>query len=272
MPNSISGVEREIVTIVRGDSPLVAAAVHDGHELRPEVANLLALSDRERRREEDPCTGSWTRVSDSRIVARRSRFEVDLNRPRDAAVYCRPEDAWGLDVWKSPPPEDLIRRSLAEYDAFYEVVEGLLAEKEQRHGRFVVYDIHAYNHRRDGPDAPAADPAANPDINVGTGSMDRRRWGPVVDRLISDLRSVDFLGRRLDVRENVNFQGGEFPAWVHRRFPESGAAIALEFKKFFMDEWTGQPYDEIVRAVERSLRVAAAGTLDEILTLDAIST
>lgn len=271
MQEAASGVERDIVTIVRGESPVVAAAVHDGHELRPEVAKLLALSDRERRREEDPCTGIWTRVSDSRIVARRSRFEVDLNRPRDQAVYLRPEDAWGLEIWKSPPPEDVIRRSLAEYDAFYDVVDELLTQKKQRHGRFVVYDIHAYNHRRDGPDAAEADPAANPDINVGTGTMDRARWAPVVDRLITDLRSVDFLGRRLDVRENVNFEGGEFPAWVHRRFPDSGAAIALEFKKFFMDEWTDRQHDEIVHAIEQALRVAAVGTLDEISALEAIS-
>ena len=32
--------------------------------------------------------------------ARRSRFEVDLNRPREEAVYRVPEDCWGLDVWR----------------------------------------------------------------------------------------------------------------------------------------------------------------------------
>lgn len=253
---------RDAFTIVRGDSPLVAAAVHDGHEIRPDVAEQLALSDRERRREEDPHTGLWTKISDSRIVARRSRFEVDLNRPREQAVYRRPADAWGLEVWESEPSEALVRRSLAEYDAFYEAVEELLAWKAKRHGQFVVYDIHSYNHMREGPDGPPADPAQNPDINVGTGSMDRQRWAPIVDRLIADLRSVDFLGRKLDVRENVNFTGGEFPAWVHRTFPVSGCAVALEFKKFFMDEWTGHSHEKVVRAIEHTLQFAAAGTLE----------
>jgi len=258
---------RSCFTIVRGESPLVAAAVHDGHEVRPDVADRLALSDRERRREEDPFTGLWTKVSDSRIVARRSRFEVDLNRPRDEAVYRAPEDAWGLRVWKSEPPAALVERSLAVYDAFYEAVEDLLTEKARRHGRFVVYDLHAYNHRRDGPDAPPADPAGNPDVNVGTGNLDRERWAPVVDRLIADLRSVDFFGRQLDVRENVNFTGGEFSAWVHRRFPDSGCAIALEFKKFYMDEWTGRSREQAVRAIERTLQFAATGTLRVLETL-----
>lgn len=258
---------RDAFTLVRGESPLVAAAVHDGHEVRPDVGRRLALTDSERRREEDPFTGMWTTISDSRIVARRSRFEVDLNRPRDEAVYRAPDDAWGLRVWKSEPPDELVERSLDEYDAFYEAVEDMLVEKARRHGRFVVYDIHAYNHRRGGPDAPPDDPARNPDVNVGTGSMDRERWAPVVDRLIADLRSVDFLGRQLDVRENVNFTGGEFPAWVHRRFPDSGCAPALEFKKFYMDEWTGQSREKVVRAIEHTLQFAAAGTLRVLETL-----
>ena len=38
------------------------------------------------------------------------------------------------------------------------------------------------------------------------------------------------------------FQGrGALTRFVHERHPEHGCAIALEFKKFFMDEWTGTP-------------------------------
>ena len=56
------------------------------------------------------------------------------------------------------------------------------------------------------------------------------------------MRAFDFNGRRLDVRENVAFQGkGELTRFVHERYPGQGCAIALEFKKFYMDEWTGEP-------------------------------
>ena len=82
-----------------------------------------------RLREEDPFTGGWTAIAPTRIIGRRSRFEVDLNRPRGRAVYRRPEDAWGLDVWTTEPPDDLVDRSLAQYDAFYTRAMALLAEK-----------------------------------------------------------------------------------------------------------------------------------------------
>ena len=77
--------------IVKGDGPLVAAAIHDGHFVRDNVRPLLALSDAARLSEEDPCTGYWTTVASTQIVGKRSRFEVDLNRPRDKAVYQHPD-------------------------------------------------------------------------------------------------------------------------------------------------------------------------------------
>jgi N-formylglutamate deformylase len=223
-----------------GGGPVVAAALHAGHAVRAEVARALALSSRERRLEEDPFTDGWTRVGDWRIVALRSRFEVDLNRPREKAVYLRPEDAWGLRVWNGEPERRMIRRSLQTYDAFYEAAAEIFRGLEREHGKFLVLDLHSYNHRREGPGAPPADPAGNPEINIGTGSMDRRRWAGERIRFMEALRSVDFDGRSLDVRENVRFRGGHFPAWVHHHFPDSGCVFAVEVKKFFMDEWTGR--------------------------------
>ena len=103
----------------------------------------------------------------------------------------------------------------------------------------------------------------NPDVSVGTGSMDRRRWGPMVDGFMEAMRQFDFLGRRLDVRENVKFQGGHFSAWIHRRYPESVCAPAIELKKFFMDEWTGERDRRQSDAVRRALQFAAQRVLTE---------
>jgi N-formylglutamate amidohydrolase len=253
-----------IWTLEEGDLPLVATAIHNGHAVRDEVAARLALSDSERLREEDPFTKRFTMVADTRIVGLRSRFEVDLNRPREQAVYQKPEDAWGLHVWQTPPPDDLVARSLAEYDAFYEETERVLRRIEAQYGRFVVFDIHSYNHRREGPDAPHADPAGNPEVNIGTGTMDRDRWAPVIDRFISDLRAADYQGRLLDVRENVKFQGGHFPAWIHRTFPETGCALAIEFKKIFMDECTGEPDEATIKALREALASTIPGVLAEM--------
>lgn len=247
--------------IHEGNGALVAAAIHDGHRLRDEVAHHSALSESERLREEDPYTGAWTEVAGTRIIASDSRFQVDLNRPRDRAVYRRPEDAWGLSLWTSGLPGDVIARSLQEYDDFYADARKVLSRVEKRHSRFIVYDLHSYNHRREGPDGPPADFEGNPEVNVGTGTLDRDRWAPVIDRFIEALRAFDYQGRRLDVRENVKFRGGHFPRWIHETFPMSGCALAIEFKKFFMDEWTG----ELDRSQHETIKRALAATIPVVL-------
>lgn len=245
-----------------GSGPLVATAVHDGHEARDDVARHFELDDAGRLREEDPFTGQWTQVAPTRVIGTRSRFEVDLNRPRDKAVYRTPEDAWGLNVWKGQPASAMFDESLAEYDAFYDAMRELFSELSQQYGHFLVFDLHTYNHRRQGPDGAEADPEGNPQVNIGTGTMNRKRWAPVVDTFIETLRSFDFPGGPLDVRENVKFQGGNWPRWIHENFPDSGIAIAIEFKKFFMDEWTGQPDDGLVEAIGEALRFTAPAVLD----------
>jgi N-formylglutamate amidohydrolase len=247
-----------------GEGPLVACAVHDGHEVRPEVAACLGIGDDQRLYEEDPHTGAWTSIAPTRIVGRRSRFEVDLNRPRDKAVYLNPEDAWGLVVWSCRPKPEVVERSLAAYDDFYAHLRLLLERLVARHGHVVVFDLHSYNHVRDGADAEYADPAHNPEINLGTGSMDRRRWASIVERWLAEARNCDYFGRRLDVRENVKFFGGHLPTWVHATFPQTVCALAIEVKKFFMDEWTGELDVRQHEAVGRVLARAAAGVAEEL--------
>ena len=61
------------------------------------------------------------------------------------------------------------------------------------------------------------------------------------------------------MRENVAFQGkGEQTRFVHERYPGRGCAIALEFKKFFMDEWSGEPDPSEVAAMRAFIAHIAA--------------
>jgi N-formylglutamate amidohydrolase len=222
--------------------PLVTAAVHAGHDLRPEIAARIALDPEQRQREEDPCTDRITAAGGRPLIVHRSRFEVDLNRPRHTCVYRAPTEAWGLDVWREPLAEEQVERSRRLHDAFYAQLTGLLDDLATQ-GRFVVLDIHSYNHRRDGPDHEPAPALENPEVNLGTGSLDRDRWGPVVDRFVTDLRQQVVAGHHLDVRENVRFEGGYLSQWVNERYDGLGCALAVELKKVFMDEWTGTPDD-----------------------------
>jgi N-formylglutamate deformylase len=247
-------------TIRGGWGRLIAVAIHAGHALRAELADVIALDDVTRRREEDPFTDVLADVAESTVVAHQSRFEVDFNRPRDQAVYLTPEDAWGLRTWKAELPREALERSLQIYDEFYRAMAtGMDAVADQ--GTFVVLDVHSYNHRRDGPHAPSAPEVDNPELNIGTGSLDRHRWGGVVDRFIDDLGRQVVDGHRLDVRENVRFQGGHFARWVHERYPGVGCALALEFKKVFMDEWTGVPDRDHLAQLRHALEASLPGLL-----------
>ncbi len=250
--------------IEEGDQPLLATAIHDGHEIRPELTDLLAISDADRRREEDPFTSRWTTVAANRIVARRSRFEVDLNRPPEQAVYQLPDDAWGLQVWKDRPPADVVERSRAEYRAFYDLLRETLDRLVARDGRVVVLDIHSYNHRRGGADAEPDDPERNPVVNVGTGTMDRRGWGPLVDRFMTELEGQQVAGEPLDVRENVTFEGGHLSTWVHGTYPTQVCSLSIEFKKIYMDEWTGQPDEETITDIEQALLATLPGLFESL--------
>ncbi len=256
--------ENVIWNLKRGDSPLIATAVHDGHDLRDEVAEIMKLGERDRLREEDPFTSSWVDVAETQIVALRSRFEVDLNRPRDKAVYVTPDDCWGLDVWKTKPTHDIIERSLAEYDSYYLLIKEIFTETQEKYGKFLLFDIHSYNHKRSGADAEPESAEENPEVNIGTGTLDREKWGSLIDRFIEDLRSFDFMGRKLDVRENVKFKGGNQVKWLHENFTENGCGLAIEFKKFWMDEWTGEKDEKFVKAIHEALSSTVPGVLEEL--------
>jgi N-formylglutamate deformylase len=250
-------------TIIAGEGPIIAVALHDGHETRDEIRDSFAISEVDRLREEDPFTGLWTDIVTTKIIAHRSRFEVDLNRSAERAVYQTPDDAWGLTVWKNPLSEKMLARSRAIRTEFYAVVERLLESKLEQHDKLVIYEIHSYNHHRLGPTAAFDDPDLNPQVNLGTGYVDRERWGPVLDRFMTDIADYDFPGGKLDVRENVKFRGGYFAEWIGERFPDRICNLCIEFKKFFMDEWTGTPDRATIAAIKSALESTLPGVREE---------
>ncbi|MGH8495167.1 MAG: N-formylglutamate amidohydrolase [Gammaproteobacteria bacterium] len=238
-----------------GNGPVLATAIHNGHELRPEVRALQSLDEATRLREEDPHTDCWAALGDVSVIVHRSRFEMDLNRKPEEAIYIEPGDAWGLDIWKSRPPEVIVESSRAQYLAFYETVRALLEAMSSHWDRLVVLDFHSFNHRRNGSDGKAKPQAENPDINVGTHDLDMQRWGFLVEALIEELSKCRVNGRRLDVRVNVKFLGRHFPRWIDANFPRA-CALAVEVKKIYMNEWTGEPDQRAIDQLADAFRKA----------------
>jgi len=239
---------------------VIATAVHNGHDLRPELAALTNLDEATRLREEDPHTGVLAARLPANVVVQRSRFEVDLNRERDTAVYREPDDAWGLDLWRQPLSESAITESLRLYDDFYAELESTLDALVASGGGFVLYDIHSYNHRRAGPDAAPGPIEENPAMNLGTGSLPER-WRPVAEAFLESMASATFDAAALDVGENVRFEGRQVARWVHDRYGDVACALAIEFKKVFMDEWTGEVDGDLLAELGEAL-VASVGPVE----------
>lgn len=252
--------------LIVGHGPVVATAIHDGHAMRKSLHPLLALNEDDRRREEDPMTGLLAAVGDVRLRVRTSRFQVDLNRPRDKAVYLNPDDAWGLQVWKDILPESEIAQSLTAYDDFYTVIRALLDGLIEQWGCVLLVDIHSYNHRRDGPDAPSAPVMGNPEIELGVTTLDHGRWGPALQRFTDALRAHHVAGHAPDVRENVRYPtGGHFPEWVYANYGDKVCTISPEFKKIYMDEWTAQVDIAVLEQFRDGLQAAVDAARGEFL-------
>ncbi|HJU81559.1 MAG TPA: N-formylglutamate amidohydrolase [Acidimicrobiia bacterium] len=238
---------------------VVATAIHNGHDLRPEVESHMALDPATRLREEDPFTDFFAAPFPDSVIVHRSRFEVDLNRPREIAVYADAEESWGLEVWSSPLPAPIREESLRLYDGFYHDLGGWLDEIVHTRGGFVLYDLHSYNHRRDGPAAAPAPPEENPVVNLGTGSLPAR-WRQVAEAFCESMARQFVGGEAIDARQNVKFRGRQLAAWVNERYRANGCALAIELKKVWMDEWSGEPF----QLIQKELRAALLATVDPI--------
>ena len=87
-------------------------------------------------------------------------------------------------------------------------------------------------------------------------------------QLLTDLfpicRSFNNSGSKIDVRENIKFKGGYFPKYIHENFPKSACVFSVEFKKIFMDEWTGELYKDKFQVLKDALRFTVPGVLQEL--------
>ena len=223
--------------------PYMCGAVHDGHQFRKELWDNCLHSEYDRWFEEDPCTKEMVRSHPIVIAGCDSRFEYDLNRAPDVAIY---EDAWGKQLWRSPLAADQKQRSLDKHDNFYKVVHALVAQLEQMFGVLVVYDMHSYNWRRWDREVPV--------INLGTVNVDNQRFGTQIESWRYSLSEL-VLPHAIQSTSNINdtFQGnGYFLKFITANFKNT-LVLATEFKKIYCDERNGVIYPEVVRAIETQL-------------------
>ena len=239
----------------QSDDPIITTAVHQGHDLSPDFAQIMKLSDKDRQREEDPMTGALAMMHSHFFVNQISRFEVDLNRSKKKAVYQSADDAWGLDLWHKTPSEQMIKSSLKIHDRFYTDAKKWLENSIAKHGKLIVLDIHAYNHLREGYYSQPSDQEDNPDIDLGITTADHGRFDYLIEILSESLKSAPAGGRELDVRHNVRYpDGGHWPEWIYHHYGDDICTITLEYKKFYMNEWTGHVFLPVLEDLKRQLK------------------
>ncbi|MCB0456327.1 MAG: N-formylglutamate amidohydrolase [Flavobacteriaceae bacterium] len=224
--------------------PYVCGAVHDGHQFRRELWENCLHTEYDRWFEEDPCTKEFVNTHPIVIAGCDSRFEYDLNRDPDHAIY---EDAWGKKLWKNPLPKEQHHKSLQKHHQFYRVVEALIAKLEEKFGVVVVYDMHSYNWKRWDREVPV--------INLGTANIDNERFGKLVENWRVSLSQLQ-LPHQVEATSKINdtFQGnGYFLKYITQNF-QNTLVLATEFKKIYCDELNQVIFPEVVSAIEKQLR------------------
>ena len=91
--------------------PYACAAIHDGHQFRKELWENCIHTEYERWYEEDPETKNMVKSHPIVIAGCDSRFEYDLNRAPEDAVFVT---AWGKQLWRKPLSEEMKDKKFAK--------------------------------------------------------------------------------------------------------------------------------------------------------------
>ncbi len=223
--------------------PYVCAAVHDGHQFRNELWPYCTHSAYERWYEEDPSTKEMVLNHPIVIAGLDSRFEYDLNRPPETAIY---KDAWGKPLWKEELPAFMVDESLRKHENFYRVVKALIQKLEGLHNTCLVFDMHSYNWRRWDRVVPV--------WNLGTANVDGEKYANTIELWCSTLADMT-LPNAIDVSAGINdtFQGnGYFLKFITQHFKNT-LVLATEISKVYCDEEKQVIFPEVVRGVKEYL-------------------
>jgi N-formylglutamate amidohydrolase len=234
---------------MRTESPFWSFAIHDGHQISPLLLPYLNIDEHTRLREEDPYTATIGELAVNRLVIDTSRFQSDVNRTSSDSIYLRPDQSWGLEVWQETPPDAYLDILYRQHQAFYRTIEHHLERTIQQYGYFIVLDIHSYNCRRQGATNPV-NIQTDPQINLGTAYV-HPKWSELTNLLVAFIQSQSLYEQEIDIRENVKFKGGNLGRHLNDLYGERGCVWSIEFRKDFMDEWTGEPNIQRIAACKQ---------------------
>lgn len=223
--------------------PYCCMAIHDGSNLRPELADKINVDDYQRWYEEDPHTGNFIDSLPITLVGLDSRFEYDLNRRPEECIF---DEAWGQKVWKKKLTPKERQLSLRKHQQFYKVVYALVAKLNHLYQSCIVFDIHSYNYKRWDREVPL--------FNIGAEKVDAQQFNKYVNHWQKELAEIELTGIENTTAVNDVFYGrGYNLEFISQNF-NNVLVLATEVKKVYCNELTGEDYPEVIRELQHKLK------------------
>lgn len=167
-----------VFDVISGDGPLLISVPHAGMELTPGLAERLSAA-AQSLPDTDwhvPKLYEWARaLKVSFLIARYSRYVIDLNRPPDGkSLYpgqattelCPTVLFDGTPLYRpyqAPTEDEIAARRERYWQPYHAALQDILQRNRIRHGYALLYDAHSIRSR-----VPRLFDGALSDLNIGT--------------------------------------------------------------------------------------------------------
>lgn len=168
----------EVVRWLAGESPIVFSVPHAGTDCPPWLADRMTTSARalpDTDWEVDRLVDFATERGHGLLVARATRYLVDLNRPTDdhnlypgqpTSGLCPVQQFDGRPIYRAgqePDADEVRRRIEGWWRPFHETLEGELDRRREAHGFAILFDCHSI-----AAQVPRLFEGTLPALNLGT--------------------------------------------------------------------------------------------------------
>lgn len=226
-------------------SPILGTAPHWSHRIRDDLEPKMVIDPAIRLVDEDPYTERFLGRVPHVILPTQSRYEVDMNRPPDVAIYDTPEMAWGETVYGEDLDLHDRETTMEKWYEFHGFLDAAIQDAIERFGIAVLFDVHSYNYQRE--ERVDWRDHEDPVINLGTSHLRLDEQGEKIKEAAID-RLEDFTvdGETVSFGESEVFYGGYINRRLSRFYGPRVVTLSVEFQKIFMDERTGEPHDDVL--------------------------
>ena len=248
-------------------APLLISVPHAGTFIDPEISAAMtpaAASLADTDWHVDRLLEFATASGAGMIVARRSRYVIDLNRgPSNDQLYPGQRNTGlvpgqtfdGQDLYEGGTPDaaEINTRTAIYWQPYHDRLAAEITRLRDRFGRVVLFDGHSIRAR-----VPTLFEGKLPDLNLGTN--DGASADPELSRLAFDiLQSTE----GFDAVHNGRFKGG----YITRQYGRPGEGVhALQLEiagSCYMDEDRPNPYDATRAAPLRAVLVRLVAALQD---------